>query len=549
MNKKIFMFMLLIFGLFSLTSINIVSADNDDETWNVNYTYSGIDEAKQILSDKLDEYNTALVNSLETLQSKFKNNTDYLILKALGKINIGDINVKMLEQYFSIKTSLVSDYTTINSNFSILEEKKKYWLVSDTDYTSQKQNLNASVDAFFSKYLSLITGFNSTYSGDSGQVANFSGNITNLISSNQSILSGYEAQYSTMQDIVSKYKTFDTYVNQIKNLYDVNYDNLYNYISDVKDITAKDLESSLEKQISNYYSQYKNLEYYSGDISSYKDSTISSYKLEIDNFLVSLIKSFYTSDEYDFITNNYLSFKTTYMTGDDIDFNALVNTSLSGVYTKLNSTMEDVNANIKAKLNALNNPWTVNDVQTVLNQEVENYYKTNKQTKLDDFKSYLDKEVELMTYKTSSELDSYNVIAGRVSDAQSLTWEEKLAALKSLIDDISTFESGLIDQSLKSQSMKIWAQAKIDYIDAYIENWNFNVVAAKYGDIDSQLKSIMLSLEEDAKTKWKSDTLIGKVQTWIVNAEKLLAKDNVSSKNQYLILKIEKALIRFIYIK
>jgi len=140
-----------------------VSADSNDETGNVNSTYTSLDQAKQILVDKLESYNSALVSKLDKLKDSFQNDKNYLILKALGKINIGDINVKMLEQYFSIKTSLVSDYTTINSSFAVLEEKKKYSLVSDQEYTTQKTNLNASIDAYYNKYLSIITGFNNTY--------------------------------------------------------------------------------------------------------------------------------------------------------------------------------------------------------------------------------------------------------------------------------------------------------------------------------------------------------------------------------------------------
>lgn len=504
-------------------------------------------EKKDDLLVDLWKVNTALLNWVEDLQDELDDDQDFKILQSLWKLSLIDLKDNVLNRYFELKTNIFSDYSNINSQIVILDERKNLWLDSQSTYTTKLSDLSADVSSFESKYLELIASYQSIFSWN---INWFENELSTSKEDNASLLKTLKAQAQDILDIMTKYDEFSSLLKTVNNFYGTNYDNIYKFVSEVKNITAEQLEKSLNSLADTYYDKYSNLDYYQDNIDQYINSLISTYKLDVDDYLDELVQNFYSQDDYEFIQTHIQELKAEYFSGD-LDYSKVSDSDLDSVYKTLWEKLDEVIGSVNEKLANLEFPEEMSDLEAVLTDKIQEYYDTKKTDKSTLLKTYINNYVELLWYKLTSELDSYNVLMSKFDSLRSLSGSasEQITQLDNILDTAKTTIDNIIDKSLKATlSIQYWTYVskRIDLVIS--KNW-LTKYNATYKNIDTTLKTILEWLYKEAEAKDKIDELNSKISSALDKVDTYLWDSKLSTTSQYLLLKIKKAFIWFKYLR
>lgn len=536
----------------SLTGTNVTLVST--ATWIANTgtsidAFTKLNNAKTDLITMLDAKNKSLQDSVLHLNKALDLDEDYILLNKVWKINLNKPDKKNLSDYFNFKTSILLDYNNLSSQKQILDEKLSFWAMDKTDYTGEISKFITDIDGYIKKYEDAIDKFFVNWDKN---VEDYYVQIEDIKKSNKILLVTISSKKKSLEDMIWKYQEYKDNMKKINDVYVWNYDSVNDFIQQVKLIITDSITKDLDNVAKTYYDKYDNLDYYSSDIVGEANSLKNNYNLKINAYFNEIFSWFYSQIDIDYIENNIVVFKSRYLVDWKVDYKLLNdNDSLWEPYTKLMNKISDVNAVINWKLNELQNPSDLWKLKEIVKDKIEKYHEQEKQSVLDLFKRFLDKQVELLWYKLSSELESYNNLKKRDVNLQNFSWslDDKYFILNDLQDQVDIVSKKIISKDLKQELTRRYWELENEKIDIYIKKWSFIDIDKEYPDVDTKLKNILLSIESQFQTQWKSQLLLDKIDKALVKIKSFLTSGSLTKKTEFLLLKIKKVFIWFRYLR
>lgn len=499
--------------------------------------YNTLDSNKNMLLSWLDLKKNDLSSKAKTLKDSLSWDVNYNILNWLGNLDVSTIDTQIINDFFSYKTTILSDYFLINSKILILDDKKSLWLISDSDYNIEKTKLENDIKAYYEKYNVVISWYNSSIIN---KINDFNSSFSKLKLDNKSQLDNIKSRADKLISIKKLYSEYISNLNKINSIYVGSYWDIQTFFNDTKSVLINFLKSSLENNIDSYLKKYTNLSYYSKDIYSYEESLIKSFDIDITNYFNTIFSWFYSKSDIDFIDSNYATFVAKFVVSWDVTDYLLVSQSSSfdSEFDKINSKLTEVNSWIVSKLKEFNSDADIWNFKLSLKTKLENLFESSKQEKINLMKLNIDKQIEFLWFKTSQELDSYNVLMDRISFAW--TDYDSLVSTKKSLED---YQKNIISKDLKNSIKAKLKEIDIKLINSAITKDGLWIYEFKYPGIDSKLKAILTKLYSDYSAQNRWEEFIQKLDNTLVKIDSLLSSS--SWKTKFLLLKIKKAVLDF----
>lgn len=505
-----------------------------------------VNDFQEEYSDKLVEVNTEIKNTISDL-SELKETKEYLVLNAIWLIDFNELYDEYYEEYLAIRENLLNDTASINSKFIILQEKQELWIYSSQEYSTQVEKLSTEISWLKEKYNEQIDNLLSKYESE---LANLEDDLDSLKINELDKIQSIVDKETYIELILENYGTYEDNIWNVKKIFEIRYDDINDYITEVKSLTSEKFEAKLIKKMNTYLDKYKNLDYYKSDIEDYIDNMVDSYSTKFDVYFQNLIWDFYSKEDYEFIEKNYSKLMTEYLSDETVDYAALYEDDVEDLYEKLYSTIVDVNEHIEEKFATLWNATNLEELQLILQVEIQNYYDDLYVSKSAVLETFMNSKVELLNLKLISQLDSYNILWDKIEDFYSFNWTdaEKLITLNALQTNIKQFKTDLVDKDLRAKLESSYWELEAERIELIIDSESLRKYDSSYKNIDSRLDAILEALYEQAIDADKEDYYIEKLEQAIDKIDMFLNDSNIVQKSKYILLKIKKAIIKILYI-
>ncbi len=530
--KKISLILLVVFLPFCL-----VLANNFDQEY-ISWTEEKLLEQ---LSGTYNDLDTEYNNELDEL----KQHEYFYILYDQWKLDFLEAEDEMLDEYFDLEDDIIDDFSWLRSEFRDITRQKNHnritaeefedlWgdIYDQMQYYNDKfeQDISDYKDEFESKIQDLGQDFEETKQENEDK-------LQKIINKIESIEQFFDEKYELTES-----------VDKINEIYVWSSATIHEFIENFEDRTIDALSWSLNSAINTKYNRYPNLKNLSDEsILQRKQSLLSNYKSNLEEYFYDIIEWFYDKSVYNWIVEKYEDLQQDYMTNWQFCYNSLLEFELSKL-EDFKSQIKEQKQSINEKMKEFDDAETYEEIRQNLLSRAENFYDTEKQDKVEQLESKMDREVEYLTLKSSRQLESYNSIMSQIDDIQDWNYsaEQKISKIQNVRSNIDSLVQDIVDGDLKTDlENKRW-ELYLEKIDSQIRNrWliRFN---AQYPNINELLLNILNDMHDQAWDRWQ--TFKDRVGDAIKRADTLIEKWWISQRNEYLLLRIKQSMIEFLYL-
>lgn len=516
-------------------------------TQNVMQTFTN---SRATLLSGLDKNRDDLLTLDKNFVAQLDKNSSYSILKQLGVITGWSLQQEILSNYFSTKSSFLTDYNSLVSADQILTDKKSSGFMTDEDYQIEKKKLDADMQSFISKYNTLIASYKTTATTKLWSVDD---TIQTAIQKNSTLISAVNSNVDQLSGLMAKYTNYQTFKTRVNAIYLGNFENYSQFSTSVRDV----LISTMDEQLTKIFSQYVNSNNYLTDSADKFDTQradlVNSFKVAFDEYANELFEWFYQQDAEKFIEASISTLKTQYYSGSQINYAKIQDlTALNQLKTDLSARMDLVIKTAEDKLKEFDNPSDVNAFKTALKAKFETFFAT----KLTEFSATyiqsLNDEKQLYTLKSEKQQTAFKEIAKNKDAAFNATGDasSRYFYYTNYLKQLQEFKKNndIVDSSIAQEvDSQIW-QLEVKRIDTLVTIDKLTKFNLKYKDVDASLAAIFVKLAKEATDKWNAAAFDQKLVTALTKIEAFLSTPSVSWETKYLLYKIKRAIIVFKYL-
>ena len=542
MKKKIvfllFWFLSLFWGVFAISSGEILIKINLLKSY---FLSQGSWYFDKIQKDTLEKIQRWLVSIYSW--------EDVKILLALWKVEKINLDNKFVNDLLNIKDNFLTDLIKEKNKLSLLEEKKRYNLITWMDYINQLLTIDFEVSTLSGKYTNLLSWLQNLYLVKLSQL---SGKVKKLILNNQGLLSVVKKREGQLRDFVNKCNEFEQIYNRINELFLGAYGDYITFLTNFEEKYKKILNNFLDNLINNIYLKNKNFKWYgSWFLDSYKNQLIDSSLKKVEDYFDSLLNIWVDKNKINWVIQTKQLVYKKYYNWNEYNWVALAEDDyISKVYNKFTKTVDLLIDKFNQKLAEYDFPNTKNEISRILKKKLEEYIKNQIEDIKKDFLNYIDSLRPYIQQQVEKAKEIYNKIWDSYYKCETYTWDEKCDCLKSLQDDI--IRSGKIVKDPKKNKLleKLFWQIEVEKVDCLIKKKGIEYFNLKYKKIDETLNKILDEIYNRFKDKWQEDLFRKKLKKWLEKIDNLLNSwVDLTEETEYLLLKIKKAFIKFLYLK
>lgn len=522
---------------------DIISEQLDSE-----YLIYLVEEYKELLLSSLDKNNKSQRESLNLVLSWYNNDEAVNLLKELWEIDFDSPYMLNLSDYIDLKWQIVLTYNNIVSNLSILEDKYELEIFTESQYTSKLKELKKDIENFKSKNETLINNF---FEESVSRIWEYNDSIDQLKDEKEILLDNIKSLQINLSKLEKKYVEYEDLVSKINSLYIWNFKDIEAFMDQANQLLIDSLERDLDQIIWNYYRKYINLSYYDEDIEERKKSMLDTYKLELNDYFAEVFSWFYSESDIDFIDNNYDLIKNRYYESWTLSLKLLKkHNTLPDEYYDLIEKIDNVTDEVRYKLQEFDYPNSKNDIKNRLTYIIEDYNDEKKVQLKDKFEKYMDKQVELLGFKVSEELQKFNAIKNRLDWLELYDDEfEKYYAINDFQKSLEKTKTDMISIDLKTQIDRYYWELEVEEVNILLKDWVYDRYENDYDNLEETLKTIVLNLSNQFIETWQIDVFDKKIEKALSKIDWFLSDPNIWNKSKYLLLNIKKAFVWYLYLR
>ena len=487
-------------------------------------------------------------NKLERFYNGLESNKDLKILVQTNKFKLPDLKKSFISDFLDLKGKFLNEVNDINWQIQLLDDKIKYWLITWDKVTQQIATLDFKIDSLSGLYINLLSGLKNEYLGKINQL---SWEIWNAIKSNVWFLNFINKREKKLKEIFSKYEEMKQLIDRFSNLFLSNQQDLYTFLENIKEKIRDKLNKLLSWNLQEIYENNQYLKYCAWDqIKDYINILINSFIVNLESYFKKLVWLPYSKNELEYIENVISVLKQKYYKDWKLDYQNLAEDDyLDNVYEKLISTINNVIEEINTKLAFYNFPKSEKDIKIKLKDALNKFLNDNLAKLIDDFRQFINDKKQICVIKVKEEKKLLKDILDLYYDVYISSWSDALNKIIKLQNKIKEVKSKIILPDDKKLLDNLYWQLEIKKIDLEISKEWLDRFDVKYKNIESLIEEVLNTLEKKYQEKWKSDVFKAKLTKAIWKIDKILTTLEVAPETKYLLLKIKKVFIKYLYLR
>ncbi len=510
---------------------------------NVFALYDKIDESEARSLDMLSKTYESLKSEYESSIDSISDKKNYKILKSLGEINFDNINSSLIDSYFNYEDYIIDSYSDLTRDYRSLARQYDHSIIDEDQYESEKSKLDRDIQLLSWDIYDDVDLFYNTYLED---IESIESDYLTYVDENSSLIWDVESNLDDISAFYSQFSKLYDKVDLVNSVYVWSSATIHDFVDRFEERTSGSMSWSLESIISSNYSRYSNLKNVSWDsIQERKQILLDNYSRDLNNHFENLIDWFFDESVYseileykEYIDSNYFNDDESY------NYSNIVDMDISRLEDKIYETNSQL-SKIESRLEDFDNADDYDSIRESLLSSSEKFYKSELESKKESLESFIDREIEFLTLKSSRQLDSYNSIISDIEELESLSYNERISKIDSIVSSIESRVDDFVDFELKADlEDKKW-QLLVDQIDYKIrDKWltRFNI---QYQNIEDLLLNILNNMSEES---WDAERFEERVEEAILRADELLLSWSLSARNEYQLLRIKQSMIRFLYL-
>ena len=526
MIRKILYVMLL--SLLPLSSYAI----NQDEVNNIESEM--IENLEETKSEIEEEYNS-LKNDLEW-------NEEYLILNNLWEIDITLIREDYIDDFLDIEEDILEGYSDIRSQIRWLNRSFEFERISQEEYDDELDDIEYLVETESEIFSGDINEFWNKYNN---RLEDFEDEFESLVEEKESVIEEINQNLSYIEEIINEFEQLNSEIDKVNEVYLWSSWTVHEFLEGVEKETINSMEKALEVKAENYYQRYVNLKPNAkDDIKDRKETLILRYESDFNEEFEEILEWFYSREEYNQIKEEVENIRQVYGIGEENpDYEAVKNI---GDYEEIENLIEKNMNSIEEKKDEFDYAQDWEELEESLTSRVENFYKEKEEKYLTQLENFLEKELDLIRYKTSQESERYIKIEDKMSDIEEIeNNSEKLEKIDKLIEDIEEFRSEwVVDVQIKNNLEEDYYHLEYDRIDLVIRDEGLLRYNINYPNIKSLITNVLDSLEEEYENE---EVFIDSLEVALDRIDEFL-EEWIQWEEKFLMLRIKEWIIDYLYL-
>lgn len=453
------------------------------------------------------------------------------------------------EKWTEFKWIILTNYSNLSSEYSLLQEKLSLKLINQTIYeqwlASIKSKLNVAID-------NLTNTINSDFANLDSYIVTYWNNYDLLKKSQSTLIESVlkkESNLLSLMDLITQYLYK---VDNINKLFTIKNDDIHLFQSELKSIILTATQDKFVALANQYYEKNSNLNYNRTSINQFIQTILDSVNVQIDNQFDALVWDLYSKQDEDYFKLVKSELTKDYYSGSDLIYENLNKSwlSLDKHYTDAYIRLWLALSWIDSKMKNLNNSYDISDLKTVLTDKFKEFADKQYVEKYDEVKNYLDDQSSLIDLQLKQDEENYNKLVETSNSVMDMLWKtpKKLENLVTLYNNIEKTKGTYLKQEHKDALDKLQWKVEYERISVLIAvEWLIQYIRS-YPSIEVRLDKILTALYEDAKSQWKEDVLKEKLIKTIWKVDTFIVDKWIEWKSKYVVLEIKKAIIKFIYL-